>query len=71
MTYDAWGERGYTTTYVHPDEFTDIRARNTKSSVTVDIGSVSIVVDRDTLDRLHEAITVAYELLDAKSQVNA
>jgi hypothetical protein len=63
-TYDAYGERGYTSTTVIPDEHTEIRAvplSNTQA--TIYIGSVSIHVTQAVCDELHEAITQAYELI--------
>jgi hypothetical protein len=71
MNFDFYGDRGYTSTVVIPDEHTDIRAVDlSKTQATVYVGSVEIHADQATLDRLHEAITVAYELI-AQSAIDA
>jgi hypothetical protein len=68
MNFNAHGERGYTSTVVVPDEYTDIHAVGLSDTrATVYVGSVEIHADRASLDRLHEAVTVAYELLSQRA----
>jgi hypothetical protein len=61
-TFDAYEDHAHTEivdgcTYIHARAVSDRIA-------VVNIGSVTIRADRATLDRLHEVVTVAYELLD-------